>query len=231
MILYWVTRQSELNALVNALFNSGVNPKILPCTLVSRQFRKITEPLIYREVKIKAQRPYTAASYSFPQLRHFARAIALRPELSALVQKFDASSLAITERTGEPPEVIDGTVWCNRSYSLEDVEVYLERRSDEVRADKRVLLDAITRLGLPNGLIVEGNSIGEFLLLLHLLPRLKELQLKMSDDMAVIAIASLGAFGGKVPTGMQSISKLSIVHEGVEVTYIIMIRPVESHVY
>lgn len=210
MVLHWLDRQEPMKQ----RNNPRVNQNILQCTYVSRQFRDIVEPILYREVKIRAE---YSGDDPFPQLRHLARTISSRPELGACVQKLDASGLAVSERIGEPPDGYDDADWCRRNYSLEDLEVYLKRGPDNTRSDKRVLLDAIARLGLPNGLIVEGGSIGEFFLLLHLLHRLQELQMGMTDDMAVIAAASMGAFAGGVPVGMQSISKLSIFCEDIEV--------------
>lgn len=212
MIFEWLDHQKPMEQ----GSSPRVNEDILQCTYVSRQFRAIVEPILYREVKIRAENGGDDDDM-LPQFRCLARTIALRPELGALIQKLDASGLAMRERTHVTSDLDGRDDWRTTTYSPETIAVYLDERPDEVRSDKKVLLDAIARLHLPNGLIVAGDSISEFILLLHLLHQLRELQMGMTDEMSIIAVASLGAFAGGVPAGLQSLSKLSIFCEDIEV--------------
>lgn len=209
MVLHWLDRMQP-----KEWWNSPrVNQDILRCSYVSRQFHDIVEPILYREVKLRVEALEDEVSFS--QLRNLARTIASRPRLGDLVQKLDAYGLVVSD---EPSDAEDVVNLCNTVLTPEDLKGVLENTADNDHQTKKILLDVTTRLGLSNGLALQGDSIGEFILLLHLLPRLQELQMEMGDDMAIVALASLRVFSGSVPAGLQSLSKLSIFYQDTEVT-------------
>ncbi|KAF8309988.1 hypothetical protein DL93DRAFT_2084931 [Clavulina sp. PMI_390] len=72
-------------------------------------------------------------------------------------------------------------------------------------------------MGLSNSLVLHGRSDGVFIVLLHLLPKLRLLDIRTKVDLAYIAYASFGGFGGGIPASLQSISELSLVPEDYDI--------------
>lgn len=187
------------------------NPQkhIMRCTYVSHQFRSIAEPILYREVKLALADE--DEDDPFRQLRQLTRTVVSRPQIGKLIQSLEIPSLPSGLYDSDPEGI-------NSSHSLKNVEKTLRADTTEVRADLRILLDAAARLKLPNGLILQGGLIGELFLLLHHLPRLQKLNIKMNNDVRMFASSALGDLPGGIPAGLQSVSELSICHDDPEVS-------------
>lgn len=187
---------------------SAPNRDMISCTSVSRQFRDIAEPIIYRNVYLELD----PERGDFPQLRRFVRTIVSRPHLGNLVRLLKVPRL---------PDYRDGDYYpedMTCTSALDDIKHILGKEFNTIREDLTILLNAASRLGLPDHLIIYGSSIGELFLLLHHLPLLETLTMIMRDDVRFIAASILGDFVSGVPVALQSVSELSITCEDFEVS-------------
>lgn len=186
-----------------------VNKNLLHCTYVSHQFHDITMPILYREVNVAPEYSYSTKIDPFRQLRLLTRTVVSRPQIGHLIQALEIPSL---------PTEIDGSEEIDTSLSSDDVEINLGKQMSGAQINFRDMLDAATRSELPNGLNLQGKLVGGLLRLLHHLPRLQKLHLKMRNDIRMIALAALGAFSSGVPAGLKSLSELSISDASYEVS-------------
>lgn len=187
---------------------SAPNRDMISCSYVSHQFRDITEPIIYRNVYLELDPERS----DFRQLRRFVRTIVSRPQLGNFVRLLKVPRLPYYRNRSYDPEDMAFTL------APYDVEYIVGTELNGIREDLTILMDAASRLGLPNHLIIYGGSIGELFLLLHHLPLLENLMITMRNEIRFIATSALGDFVGGIPMALQSVSKLSITCEDFEVS-------------
>ncbi|KAF8309986.1 hypothetical protein DL93DRAFT_2230554 [Clavulina sp. PMI_390] len=179
---------------------------ILSCTYVSHQFHAIAKPFLFRGVRLRI--PYKrkkAEKYDFfPSLCRFTRAIVLEPHLGRYVHNLSVDSLGTTY--GDFNSMVSKL---NGSFDEQEVQAALSGE-DTARPDLYSILKALLGLGLNNGIVLHGRSDGIFIVLLHLLPKLRLLHIGAESDLACLAYSCFGGFGGRVPAALQSISELSL---------------------
>ncbi|KAF8308452.1 hypothetical protein DL93DRAFT_1885939 [Clavulina sp. PMI_390] len=101
----------------------------------------------------------------------------------------------------------------NESLDEKDIQESLSQ-DDPTRPDLTIILSALQGLGLGNGLVPRGRKDGVFIVLLYLLPKLHVLNIEAEPSLRCIAYACFGAFGGKIPSSLQSIVTLEISGKG-----------------
>lgn len=190
--------------------DSHPNRDVISCTYVSHLLRDVAEPFLYREVDVEPD-----SEGDLVQLRCLARTIASRPRLGEYVQHLDIPSLPYGSYDSEEIDFI---------IASDAMEYVIGTETNEFGEDLTILLDAATRVGLPNNLIIDGGTIGELFLLLHLLPHLQTLRMRLRNDVCLIATSALGDFAGGMPAALQSVSDLSLFYDDYEVSVPFLVK-------
>ncbi|KAF8308432.1 hypothetical protein DL93DRAFT_2086921 [Clavulina sp. PMI_390] len=192
-----------------------VDQNLLNCTYVSRQFRAIIEPLLYRKVHLPVAWKAGEDQISFRNVQQFTRTLVLRPELGKHVRELDIPCLDADY--DENDDISTFVQECNTPYEEDEVDESLSAMSEPARGDLQQILPALARLGINNGLLLRGGGNGLLLVLLHLLPKLQKLELIARSELEFIAYSCFAAFVGGIPAGLSSISELTLGYEDTEV--------------
>ncbi|KAF8310035.1 hypothetical protein DL93DRAFT_2099707 [Clavulina sp. PMI_390] len=185
---------------------------LLCCVQVSRQFRALVEPFLYRDVQIHDHSgDWERAS---AHLCFFSRTIMEKPVLGRHVR-----TLSVPLQSGWLDEAASqlAIVECNKTYDHTEISEFLALSGESKREDLQAIIDAIPSLGLLNGFIVKGGPSGIFIALLHLLPRLKILYIQALAHLHHVARSCSEDFVGGVPAGLKSIIELSVAHKDEEI--------------
>ncbi|KAF8309977.1 hypothetical protein DL93DRAFT_2084921, partial [Clavulina sp. PMI_390] len=144
-----------------------------------------------------------------PRLLQFTRVVINNPSFGKHVRRFSTSSLGCEYK--DFAAALD--LW-NTSFDEKEVEDAISHRGAS-RSDLVTIFETLPGLGLRNGLLLHGGNDGVFIVLLHLLPKLRTLEIEVEEpSIRRIAYACFGVFGGRVPISLQSIVELSISSEG-----------------
>ncbi|KAF8302589.1 hypothetical protein DL93DRAFT_2173178 [Clavulina sp. PMI_390] len=203
--------RAELTDASTADARNRVNQDLLTCTYVSHQFRAIIDPFLYCDVHFPAPRNQEQVDDTFRNVRQFTRALILRPELAKYVRELDITSL---DASDDEIDIKTFIAECNNNYGSEEVNDFLSRIGEGECNNVQNILQGLAHLGLTNGLIIRGGTNGIFIILLHLLPRLKKLSITAGAGIMCVAYSCFAAFIGGVPCGLRSVSKLSLHYDG-----------------
>ncbi|KAF8302585.1 hypothetical protein DL93DRAFT_2173174 [Clavulina sp. PMI_390] len=187
-----------------------VDKNLLSCTYVSRQFRSLVEPFLYRDICLIDPDFWGAkqARDPFRPLQQLTRTFILRPDLAQYVRVLQASS------SDDDYEDYDTFMLrCNFAYDKDRTDKYLSAASEAVRGDIQHILPALDSLGLKNGLVLRGGTNGIMLVLLHLLPRLETLEMTCGSEVELFSCSCFGVFSGRIPPGLNSVSDFTVYYK------------------
>ncbi|KAF8310034.1 hypothetical protein DL93DRAFT_1684108 [Clavulina sp. PMI_390] len=176
------------------------------CVRVSRQFRGITEPLLYHEIYIPA--PKRDGSHALLNLSRFVRAIVQKPALGRHVRMLSVPlNSGGVDSTGSyrAQTVIE----CSTTKNHFNISSNLARGNEPTRDNLQAILIALPDL-FPDGSVIGEGPSGILLTLLHLLPKLQKLEIRAIDHMQFIANSCSVGPGESVPAALRSITELSV---------------------
>lgn len=211
-----------------SIFDELDHPKdLLSVSLVSNNLYRLVTPILYKNVELKGvESDYAREDHDVSRtLRRFTRTISSNPHLGVHVRSL--SLLSVFDLV-QPYDALQDSKQCS---SVVDVESHPGREAqvaeravgfleecgmpqavlDDVQADLISIARVISARNLPNGLIYRGGSRGMVLALLHHLSSLSVLVIRDCRYAETIACSCFGAIAGGVPSGLLSLSQLTLM--------------------
>lgn len=172
----------------------------------------ILDPTVYHSITLTvAHKPRgryrLAKERAFRQL---VRSIILRPVIGTYVRSlnliFIPNSNPLHEDLVSPRDfnqsVLPKTLWQKYGWEL----------TMDDKNDLKILLQACKVKDVASGLLAFANSWGELVLLLHYLPRLRDLFMDTNAFLCIVGFAALGKLNGGIPAGLQSLQSLVVTN-------------------
>lgn len=172
---------------------------VLTLSLCSHRLRDVAERELYRSPDLFEHQPDTSYSREETRirLRQLARTIVARPDIGLLVNELRVSVFK-QPIYDDPPSYID-------------MEEAVGSFSGREANDMRELLLVAEKVGFPLILLTHGGVQGQLLLLLHFLPRLHHILLRLWGDIPLLAYACEHHLtGDDMLPGLRSVRRLDV---------------------
>ncbi|KAF8310037.1 hypothetical protein DL93DRAFT_2099709 [Clavulina sp. PMI_390] len=121
-----------------------------------------------------------------------------------------SSPVSSSEDEVKEPANLHDTI-CGETEDLKTLEQFGPTKTGHT--DLQTIFAALPKVGLRNGLIVYGGVNGIMIALLHLLPKLKGLEIRTCHSVQYLTHSCFATFVGGIPAGLKSISNLFLLEK------------------